>query len=163
MLYARTCSRRPVWDWTPAGGHGGRRPLCPAGRPESLPTKTPGCRHQSRWRSSLFVEHLAHVPCTAFIFNAFLSERYLFVNRQSICSRSFIFLYYLLCIACSEWSHSSSLWILLSHWRTQIRYADSDIRILYRRFFAASGLPSLLVKLASPHPRTVPSVAGRSS
>jgi len=96
----------------------------------SLPTKTPGCLHQSRWRSSLFVEHLAHVPCTILVFKAFFSKRYSFVIRQSSRIRLFIFLYHLLYIARSGGSWSL-FWILLSHLRTQMRCADSDISILY--------------------------------
>ena len=147
----------------PADGHGGQRLFRPAGRPGSLPTKTPGCLHQSRWRSMLFVEHLAHVPCTSLVSSAFLSNRYLLVSRQSICILSFNFLYHRLRTARSEWSYSVSSRILLSHRRTQIRCADSDIRILYNRFFAVSGRPFSLVKPASPHPRTAPRTWGSDS
>ena len=31
--------------------------LRPGGRPDTLPTKTPGCLHHSRWGFSVFVEH----------------------------------------------------------------------------------------------------------
>src|ERR1700753_4268095 len=41
----------------------------------SLPTKTPGCLHQSRWRSSSFGEHFVHVLYTALVLRAFLSYR----------------------------------------------------------------------------------------
>ena len=43
--------------------------------PGSLPTKTPGCLHQSRWRSSSFVEHFFHMLYTTFVFKALFSYK----------------------------------------------------------------------------------------
>ena len=116
--------------------------LCyPEGSPDVVPTKTPGFLHHLRWRSSSFVEHFAQVLYTFLVFRALFSYRYLLVRRQSICILSLIFLCHRLSTDLSVWWFRglSSFVILLSHRRTQIRCADSVIRILYSLFFAASG------------------------
>jgi len=64
---------------------------------------TPGCLHQSRWRSSLFVEHFAQVLHAFLVFGVFLSYRYSLVSRQSICILSLIFLYHRFLTASSVW------------------------------------------------------------
>ena len=86
-------SRRARWPY-----------LCrPGGRLGVLPTKTPGCLHQSRWRSSLFVEHFAQVSYTFLVFSAFLSYRNSLVSKQSICILSLIFLYHRFLTVSSAW------------------------------------------------------------
>ena len=59
-LCARIRLHGAVWDW--------RRPdrpslylFRPGGRLDVIPTKNTGCTHHSRWKSSVFVEHLVQV------------------------------------------------------------------------------------------------------
>ena len=106
----------------------------PGGRPDVVPTKNPGFRHHSRWGSSVFVEHFAQIWYTFSVFRALRSYRYTLVSRQSICIRSFSLLYHRLRTSSVEWWSLGlfSLAILLSQRRTQIRWADSVISILYR-------------------------------
>ena len=134
----------------------------PGRHPNVVPTKNPGRLHHSQWRSSVFVEHFAQVWYTFFVFSAFCSCRYTLVSRQSICICSFSLLYHCLCTSSVEWLGLSSLAILLSHHRTQIRWADSVISILYRRFFVGSRFRPLFGRSQFPPPSVAPSEVGKS-
>ena len=95
-----------------------------------LPTKTSRMFIQLTGRSWFFSRVFFQVFFINFVYVLFLS---IFVAAiLSHVSLSFIFLSHLALISSSEWTSS---WIILSHRRTHIRWADSEMSICRRRVF----------------------------
>jgi len=124
----------------------------------SIPTKTPGVLSQFLGRSRSSLSNFSHVLSTIHCLVAFLPYFWL-VEDLSRESRAFIMASHRLCISVS-FGHSSSGFLLciLSHRSFQIRWALSDIRILYARFSPWRGFP-LSLNSIRPHPVIAPMLA----
>jgi hypothetical protein len=95
-----------------------------------LPTKTSRLLIQSAGKSRCFWRACLHVLMAIVVWG--LSLLIIVAMIRSHVSRSFIFLSHLAFISSFEWMFSC---IVLSHLRTQIRCADSDISICSSRVF----------------------------
>ena len=96
-----------------------------------LPTKTSQLLSQSTGRSFCLCRALFHMFLISFVYVLFLTI--FIVTILSIVSRSLIFLSHLTFTSSSVWVFS---WMILSHLRTHIRWADLEMSICRRRVFA---------------------------
>ena len=136
-------------------------PGASAGRAAGIPTKTPLMVGQLAGRLSSSWRQLPHVPFKVPLSRVFFLNLASLVSILSVVNHLFMVFVHLFIVSLSGCTGPPSFLVLCSFLIYHIRYAISDVSILYRRFFLLSGFSSW-VKVARLHPIIPPSVFGRS-